>query len=624
MVHEPSSDTRRARLFDLRAIGRDYALLLAGFPWSLLTFTVLVPMFALSIGTLVIWVGALLLPLTLLTASFFAERSRARARAWGADLAPVQYAAVTPGLGGMLSRMKEGRRWLDLVFETLLAFPMRTLTFCVALCWGIAAVGEITFPLWGGFLPSDNVSLGALTLDWLSGGAYSLDTSSPFWLEAAFNLVTGCILLLTLPAVLRGLATLEIALTRAGLGAGNERRGWERITTGTVAVISIAVGWPILSALYGVPVVVAMLIVVASATALCLTSRLPLLAILLQSGSVVATLVASAQLLDPHDPLPWPWPVTTLIVQALFTMLVALRNRLPWAIAAWAVPLAVALIGAAPFGISATNRVSIIVSASVSLGVLVVSLILRQLFTSRGDLQAERQVSADLSAHSRELTERNRIAQELHDVVAHSMSVISVQATTAKYRLPEINDEAAQEFESIAASSRQALTEMRGLLALLRSGNEDRELQLAPQPTAGDIPALIDTTRRSGVSVSLAMTRDGEVWADGSDPLDPEARSHLPAATGLTAYRIVQEALSNAIRHSPGSNIDVRVDETEQAVSIEVSNTAPDRAHPQPPAPGAGLGLAGVRERATALGGSVHAGPSEHGGFVLRAVLPLG
>lgn len=634
MVNEISQESQRSKLFDLRAIGRDYRLLLVGFPFSLAAFAVLMPMFSLSIGTLIIWVGALLLPVTLQLASYFAEGSRSRARVWGADLAPAQYAVRGPGLSGFLSRVKDSRRWLDLAFETLIAFPLRIFNFTVALCWGIAAVGEITFPLWGGFLPKDNLSLGALTAQWLSGGSFSAVSHEPFWIEAVLNLATGCVLLLTLPLVLRGLAVLEITLTKAGLGEAEQRQGWGRITAGVIALVSVAVAWPILAALYGVPVVVAMLIVLASGAALMLSGRLPIVAIVLQTGSVLATMLATTAGAEagPTE-LPWPWPVTTIIVQTLFTMLVALRCRLPWAIAAWAVPQAAVSLASLPFGITTANQVTITVSASVSLGVLILSAIVRQLMSSRGALQAERQTSAELSEQSRELAERNRIAQELHDVVAHSMSVISVQATTAKYRLPEVGEEAEQEFESIAASSRQALTEMRSLLTLLRTSDEDRQLQLAPQPGAQDIPALIAATRQSGASIALAVTKNGVSalpdpgdtgGTDSEVAGDSSEASSLPAATGLTVYRIVQEALSNAMRHSPGADINVRVDETDTEVTVEVQNGPADAQSTQPAAPGAGLGLAGVRERVAALGGSVEAAPSDTGGFALRAVLPLG
>ena len=611
MVHDSPRPVERARLFGFSAIGRDYALLLPGFVLSLFAFIALVPLAVLSISTLIIWVGALLLPFTLRLASFFASLSRARLRAWGADVAQAGYAPRKPGMAGLLGTMADSRRWLDLAFETLVAFPLRTFTFTVAISWGIAAIGQLSYPIWGVFLPRDDISEAEVVLQWLTQGALADDVAQSFWLDATFNFVTGCLLLIALPAVLRGLVRLEIAVTTAGLG-DDTARGWARIASGVLAILAIAVGWPILAAVYGVPVVTAMCIVLAHAIAFALAGRLPLLAIALQLGAVLASLFATVG----AGSLPWPWPATTLVFQTLMTLLIALRCRWPWAIAAWGVPQLGALIATLSTGVTPGASANMIVSASISLGLLVLCIFVRQLVTSRGALQAERRTSAGLSAQSRELAERNRIAQELHDVVAHSMSVISVQATTAKYRLPEVGDDAEREFESIAASSRQALAEMRSLLALLRTGGEGHEALLAPQPTIADVPALVAGTRQSGASVSLHMSRDGE--SHGGE------LSALPTSTGLTVYRIVQEALSNAVRHSPGSDIDVRVLETDREVIVEVRNGAPDRSKPLPEAPGAGLGLAGVRERVSALGGSVKAGPRTDGGFSLRAVLPVG
>lgn len=611
MVQDSPRDIERARLFDFKAIGRDYTLLLSGFAVSLLAFIVLVPLATLSIGTLIIWVGALLLPFTLRLASIFASLSRARLEAWGARVTQADYAPRKPGMTGFLATMMDSRRWLDLAFETLVAFPLRAFTFTVAISWSVATIGQLSYPAWGVFLPRDDVSEAEIVLQWLTRGSLSDDVAQSFWLEATFSFVTGCVLLIALPAVLRGLARFEVAVTKAGLG-DDAIRGWTSIASGALAILAIAVGWPILSAVYGVPVVTAMCIALAHAIALAIAGRLPLLAIALQLGSVLASLFATVG----TGSLPWPWPVTTLVFQAFLTILIALRCQWPWAVAAWAVPQLGALLATLSIGVTPGASANLIVSASVSFGLLLLCIFVRQLATSRGALKAERRTSAGLSAQSRELAERNRIAQELHDVVAHSMSVISVQATTAKYRLPEVGDAAEREFESIAASSRQALTEMRSLLALLRSGSEDHETQLAPQPTIADVPALIASTRQSGASVSLLMARNGEAH-DGE-------RSTLPASTGLTVYRIVQEALSNAVRHSPGSNIDVRVLETDMEVTVEVLNGAPDTSKPLPSAPGAGLGLAGVRERASALGGSVEAGAHETGGFFLRATLPIG
>src|SRR5699024_2599802 len=145
---------------------------------------------------------------------------------------------------------------------------------------------------------------------------------------------------------------------------------------------------------------------------------------------------------------------------------------------------------------------NVITTVSLTAGAGIIGVTARLFISGRRQLATERELSAAELAKRHELEERNRIAQQLHDVVAHSMSVISVQATTAKYRLPGLDERSLGEFDSMAASSRQALTEMRGLLAVLRGG---RDADLAPQPTVDDIPSLVDITRGSGASVALDL-----------------------------------------------------------------------------------------------------------------------
>jgi signal transduction histidine kinase len=129
---------------------------------------------------------------------------------------------------------------------------------------------------------------------------------------------------------------------------------------------------------------------------------------------------------------------------------------------------------------------------------------------------------------------------------------------------------------------------------------------LAPQPRLYDVPELVATARRAGAAVTLQMSGNGE---------------QLPASVGLTAYRIVQESLSNAARHAPGARISVTVDESPPYVRITVTNEPP--ATGQPHADGTGHGLAGMRERVTLLGGQLRTGPEPDGGFAVRAVLPM-
>ena len=204
------------------------------------------------------------------------------------------------------------------------------------------------------------------------------------------------------------------------------------------------------------------------------------------------------------------------------------------------------------------------------------------------------------------LEERARIARELHDVVAHHMSLIAVRAESAPYRLGDLPESARAEFGSLSEVAREALAEMRRLLGVLR---HDQPAGLAPQPQLSDLPALIDATRRAGVSVELSV---------------PTALDQVPSGVAVCAYRIVQESLSNASQHAPGAAVTVSVDHDADAVLLRVANGPGGPVGPSANEPGPGHGLTGMRERVALLGGSLSAGPAPDGGFVVSAVLPLG
>lgn len=201
------------------------------------------------------------------------------------------------------------------------------------------------------------------------------------------------------------------------------------------------------------------------------------------------------------------------------------------------------------------------------------------------------------------LEERGRIAREMHDVVAHHMSMIVVQAQTAPYRLGEgtVPEPVAREFAALGGSAREALTEMRRLLGVLRS---DAPAEHAPQPRLADVPGLVETARRAGAQITLSMPRDVRA---------------VPAGVGVAAYRIVQEALSNAGRHAPGAPVTVAVDVEPPTVRLHVRNGP---GNGQRCDQGSGHGLTGMRERAAMLGGWLKAGPEPDGGFAVRAELP--
>ena len=204
------------------------------------------------------------------------------------------------------------------------------------------------------------------------------------------------------------------------------------------------------------------------------------------------------------------------------------------------------------------------------------------------------------------LEERARIARELHDVVAHHMSLIAIRAETAPYRLTGLPESALDEFGSLSEVAREALAEMRRLLGVLR---HDQPAALAPQPQLTDLPALVDAARQSGVPVELSL---------------PPAPGQVPAGVGVCAYRIVQESLSNASQHAPGAPIAVSVTHDPGVILLRVANGPAGHPRPAGNEPRPGHGLTGMHERVALLGGSLSAGPAPGGGFVVSAVLPLG
>ena len=208
------------------------------------------------------------------------------------------------------------------------------------------------------------------------------------------------------------------------------------------------------------------------------------------------------------------------------------------------------------------------------------------------------------------LEERQRIARELHDVVAHHMSVIAIQAEAGPYKVQDPPKELVESFAEIRASALSGLKELRRVLGVLRSDAPDT----APQPGLEDLEELLESARSAGVTVTAGINGTPRP---------------LPPGVDLSAYRIVQEALSNAMRHSPGAAVQVKLYYGDAALVVEVRN---DRCPPGTrlpaeldgaPGEGGGHGIIGMRERATMLGGNLQAGPTEKGEFLVTAALPL-
>jgi signal transduction histidine kinase len=211
--------------------------------------------------------------------------------------------------------------------------------------------------------------------------------------------------------------------------------------------------------------------------------------------------------------------------------------------------------------------------------------------------QAEREREA--TARIAVAEERARIARELHDVVAHAMSVMVLQVGAVRHRLPDSEDKDA--LEDVERAGRQALAEMRRLLGAMR--RDDDELHLAPQPSLASVDALLEHVRHAGLPV--------HVHVEG-DPV------RLPAAIDLSAYRIIQEGLTNALKHAHASRADVTIHYAPGAVELEIRDDGDGPAK----ADGAGYGLLGIRERVKIYGGEMTAEPAPGRGFVLRARLP--
>jgi signal transduction histidine kinase len=203
-------------------------------------------------------------------------------------------------------------------------------------------------------------------------------------------------------------------------------------------------------------------------------------------------------------------------------------------------------------------------------------------------------------------SERARIARELHDVVAHHVSMMVVQAEAGPVAVATEPARAAGAFEAIAATGRQALVEMRRLLGVLR-GDGDQAPSLAPQPGLAEVPSLVEQVGRAGLRVELVV--------EG-------AEEPLPAGVDLSAYRIVQEALTNAVKHAgPGrARVLVRYGEDDLRLRVVDEGRA---GGPAPPDGRAGVGLVGMRERVHLFGGEFHAGPGPDGGFTVDARLPI-
>jgi signal transduction histidine kinase len=212
--------------------------------------------------------------------------------------------------------------------------------------------------------------------------------------------------------------------------------------------------------------------------------------------------------------------------------------------------------------------------------------------------------------------ERRRIAREMHDVLAHRISLLSVHAGALEFRPDAPPEEIAEAAGVVRGAAHAALQELRDVIGVLRDDQDgsvrERERPEPPQPTLADIPALVQESREAGARVTLRI--------------DAPALASMPAGLGRTAYRIVQEGLTNARKHAPAAAVDVEVAGADGQLAVRVVSRRPvgvvARAGATVRTPGAGTGLIGLAERVALSGGTLEHGPDGAGDFVLRATLP--
>jgi signal transduction histidine kinase len=318
----------------------------------------------------------------------------------------------------------------------------------------------------------------------------------------------------------------------------------------------------------------------------------PLTGLLVSVGSAFVLV----QMLPRVDSDPWPWLVVHGLVILTLLFATCAKESLQRALGGWLITASLFYWGV-PYDIQGGWVVGVTTVA-------VIGLLAGRLASTNRALARQEEVSSAEKARRVVLEERARIARDLHDIVAHHMSLVVVQSETASYRVPDLSESARAELLSIGESARSALAETRALLAVLRQDGQAAED--APQPGLAQVTELVEAAQRAGVRLKAQISGD----------LD-----RLRPGTSLAAYRIAQEALANAARHAPGAPVLLALASGPGGVRLRVENG---------PVPGAmpmivgavGHGITGMRERAAAAGGRVELGPTDRGGFVVELFLP--
>jgi signal transduction histidine kinase len=296
------------------------------------------------------------------------------------------------------------------------------------------------------------------------------------------------------------------------------------------------------------------------------------------------------------------WPANLSLIVAFFTAATGAHRRAAWVVivagyagSVWLVPLA--------FG----SRPASLTFALALLGWLAVLVIAAELVRTRRERAAQARATRQGDQQRQASEERLQMARELHDVIGHTISLINVQAGVGLDLMDSRPEQARVALTAIKSASREALDELRAMLAALRQAGED--VPLTPSPGLDRLPELVELTRAAGLSVVT------------------EVLGHprpLPAAADLAAYRIIQESLTNVARHAGPVRAVVRLSYDTRALQIEVRDNGRALGGRGASSSGTGSGISGMRQRALALGGQLDAGRRPGGGFTVTACLPLG
>ncbi|GGF27605.1 two-component sensor histidine kinase [Williamsia phyllosphaerae] len=359
-----------------------------------------------------------------------------------------------------------------------------------------------------------------------------------------------------------------------------------------VALIMFSIAWPTLPLTHSVIGILLPVVAALAAFPVMLAWANPMLG---WGISLISALLIGALFDRVHE---WMWTVQVvhIIEMLVLAAMVTLRGPIRWIPLYWLCTCAVFVV-AAP----SDTALGWVVGLTM---LFVTCWLLRVLLRSRRELAHETELKDVAASRTAVLAERARIARDLHDVVAHRMSVVVVAAQTARFRVDGVTPAADAEFQSIAVMAREALDEVRQMLGVLRVDGEVSTQ--APNPGVAEIADIVAATRGAGITVDLR-------WIGAA----PETVNEV---VGLTAYRIAQECLANATRHAPGARIDVEIAIDESSVRVTVVNLLADVDEKES---SGGHGIPGMSERAEAVGGVLVAGPDGVGAFRVSAMLPM-